>query len=285
MKNIAEVPQDILEKMKWIADVYGYEAQSRQCIEEMAELTMDINKKWRKDKFGGNDTEIAVAEANILGEMADVIIMLWQLKYLLGFEGNKLEEAIGYKVNRQVARMEGELPKATEEHNQMEITSYENMRLTPEQMRNVDEAYLEMCKKINALGKGESPELKMQDEVPIWKQHICPVANEHYWPKCIAYNQKTGRCRGTVVCDKSPYRIKKSTVHERNYYNARKCIDRMSKKILGENYHNKGMNDYTRDIVACGDIINEFNSVKAKMAIWRAGFWLALVIWIITSIF
>ena len=36
------------EKIKAIADRYGYDAQSRQCIEEMAELTQAINKFWRK---------------------------------------------------------------------------------------------------------------------------------------------------------------------------------------------------------------------------------------------
>lgn len=36
------------EKIQKIADTYGYDAQSRQCIEEMAELTQAINKFWRK---------------------------------------------------------------------------------------------------------------------------------------------------------------------------------------------------------------------------------------------
>lgn len=34
-------------KIQKIADTYGYDAQSRQCIEEMAELTQAINKFWR----------------------------------------------------------------------------------------------------------------------------------------------------------------------------------------------------------------------------------------------
>lgn len=37
------------EKMKCIADEHGYEYQSRQLIEEMAELTQAINKAWRYD--------------------------------------------------------------------------------------------------------------------------------------------------------------------------------------------------------------------------------------------
>ena len=30
---------------------YGYESQSRQLIEEMAELTVAINKLWRVERF------------------------------------------------------------------------------------------------------------------------------------------------------------------------------------------------------------------------------------------
>ncbi len=47
------------KKIELIADRYGYEPQSRQCIEEMAELTQAINKLWRKRNFGGNDRQIA----------------------------------------------------------------------------------------------------------------------------------------------------------------------------------------------------------------------------------
>ena len=35
-----------LEKIRKIAGHYGYESQSRQCIEEMAELTQAITKLW-----------------------------------------------------------------------------------------------------------------------------------------------------------------------------------------------------------------------------------------------
>ena len=38
----------VKEKIKAIVEKYGYDAQSRQCIEEMAELTQAINK------FGGS---------------------------------------------------------------------------------------------------------------------------------------------------------------------------------------------------------------------------------------
>ena len=38
-----------LEKIRTIARHYEYDTQSRQCIEEMAELTQAINKYWRTE--------------------------------------------------------------------------------------------------------------------------------------------------------------------------------------------------------------------------------------------
>mgnify|MGYP005829319167 FL=1 len=51
MKDYGEQSRE--EKIKIIARYYGYEAQSRQLIEEMAELTQAINKLWRKENYGG----------------------------------------------------------------------------------------------------------------------------------------------------------------------------------------------------------------------------------------
>lgn len=43
------------QKIQYIADHYGYEPQSRQLIEEMAELTVAINKLWRKHEYKINE--------------------------------------------------------------------------------------------------------------------------------------------------------------------------------------------------------------------------------------
>lgn len=46
--------EETKQKIQRIAQHYGYDSQSRQCIEEMAELTQAINKFWRKQlKCGG----------------------------------------------------------------------------------------------------------------------------------------------------------------------------------------------------------------------------------------
>lgn len=86
------------EKMMQIADHYGYGGQSRQLIEEMAELTVAINKKWRDDTVG---TE------SIIEEIADVEIMLEQIKYLLGCDWEVFKTKLT-KVDRQIARIKDE---------------------------------------------------------------------------------------------------------------------------------------------------------------------------------
>lgn len=90
------------EAIKKIADTYGYDAQSRQLIEEMAELTQAINKAWRM----GNDFDnLLVQKRNIKEEIADVTIMLEQMKYLLQISDTDIEQIIEQKLNRQLERI------------------------------------------------------------------------------------------------------------------------------------------------------------------------------------
>ena len=91
---------NIREKMRYIADHYGYAEQSRQLVEEMAELTVAINKKWR-----GKDEGID----NIVEEIADVEIMLEQIKYLLECDWEVFKAKMT-KVNRQIERIKDEQP-------------------------------------------------------------------------------------------------------------------------------------------------------------------------------
>lgn len=99
---------EIAEKIKIIAEHYGYDAQSRQCIEEMAELTQAINKWWRACG-NGQKTEESITECryNLVEEIADVQIMLYQLGYLLD---SRLEvsEIITKKLDRQLERIKRE---------------------------------------------------------------------------------------------------------------------------------------------------------------------------------
>lgn len=103
---------EIQEKIQKIAETYGYDAQSRQCIEEMAELTQAINKFWRKplqcgsvrrEPHGFSDSE---EYQNVVEEIADVSIMLEQMKFFLEC-GNDVHKIIEQKLARQLGRIEG----------------------------------------------------------------------------------------------------------------------------------------------------------------------------------
>ena len=97
------------QKIQYIADHYGYEPQSRQLIEEMAELTVAINKAWRSHS---NDVEVSNMGyenyKNILEEMADTLVMVWQIKYLLGVGEGELADIVEVKLDRQLERIKNE---------------------------------------------------------------------------------------------------------------------------------------------------------------------------------
>lgn len=102
--------QDIIA----IAEHYGYESQSRQLIEEIAELTVAINKLWRVERFCDRKNIIDVKgfsypeTKEIIGEIADVEIMLSQIKYLLGCN-DEVEQEKERKILRQLERMKEEV--------------------------------------------------------------------------------------------------------------------------------------------------------------------------------
>lgn len=114
--------EETRKKIQKIAQTYGYDAQSRQCIEEMAELTQSINKFWRKQlkcglfsveevrNYGEGISSFSEMKdtdgyKNLVEEIADVQIMLWQLEYLLNADTSII---IQKKLDRQLERIERE---------------------------------------------------------------------------------------------------------------------------------------------------------------------------------
>lgn len=96
-----------------IATHHNYDKQSRQCIEECSELIQAINK------FGGNFLKCGERESfdfndmmnnkeyeNLVEVIADVEIMLTQLKILLKC-GNEVVKVSDEKVKRQLECIEG----------------------------------------------------------------------------------------------------------------------------------------------------------------------------------
>lgn len=99
---------NIVEQNKENAKYYGYEAQSNQLVEECAELIQAVNKYRRALTGLGQPTaedQKAVALENLIEEIADVEIMLEQVKHLLQIPEDELEAVKLYKVNRTRERI------------------------------------------------------------------------------------------------------------------------------------------------------------------------------------
>ena len=95
VKNEANITDP---RIKNIALHYSYDRQSIKFIEEMAELQQAICKhRESKDK---DKTLI-----DIKSEIADVYVLLDQMKYLLNIKDKELEEIKDYKINRQLLRI------------------------------------------------------------------------------------------------------------------------------------------------------------------------------------
>ena len=98
----------ISERNKENAKYYGYEAQSNQLVEECAELIQAVNKYRRAVARLGEpvaEEKRAVALDNLKEEIADVEIMLEQIKYLLQIPEEDLQGIKLYKVNRTRERI------------------------------------------------------------------------------------------------------------------------------------------------------------------------------------
>ena len=86
------------EKLKTIADHYGLENQLRQLAEECSELAVEANHSARKGSIS----------VRLIMEIADVEIMLDQVRYLAGIQESDVLETRYYKIERQLKRMRQE---------------------------------------------------------------------------------------------------------------------------------------------------------------------------------
>lgn len=90
MSNLKVLEQAIL--------TYGRESQLNIAIEEMSELTKEICKYKRRNEN----------QAEIIEEMADVYIMLEQMKMIFGISEQQINEQIDFKVARLEGRLKNE---------------------------------------------------------------------------------------------------------------------------------------------------------------------------------
>lgn len=102
------------ERISAILDHYGYEAQAIVAIEELAELQKVATKYLRLcRKMNQNESEYGDAPlyeritiwADAIEEIADVYIMLEQLKTIFGVSEKDVNNEIDYKISRTEVRM------------------------------------------------------------------------------------------------------------------------------------------------------------------------------------
>lgn len=84
-------------RIKYIANHYGFTSQADMLIEESAEFIQAVSKFRR-----GNENEYT----HIKEELADVLICAEQLRYLLG--ADEIESIMSAKLDRQLQRIEQE---------------------------------------------------------------------------------------------------------------------------------------------------------------------------------
>ena len=98
------------EAIKKIADTYGFSEQSRQLSEECAELIVAVNKYHREIKKPSHTPSDCIDKQylslQIMEEIADVTIMIEQIKHLLTITDKNVDQIIEQKLNRQLERIE-----------------------------------------------------------------------------------------------------------------------------------------------------------------------------------
>lgn len=106
----------LLEKIHRIANHYGLTKQQRQLAEECAELIQATSKYMRfeeglitKDDILVSTEDSNLLIQNIVEEIADVEVIIEQVKYLLHINPMAIEEIKEKKVDRQLLRMEKEV--------------------------------------------------------------------------------------------------------------------------------------------------------------------------------
>ena len=97
------------DNIKRIANHYGLAKQQRQLAEECAELIQATSKYMRFQEESYALTVDWTYLQNVIEEIADVEVMLDEIKHLLNINPNAIEEIKKNKVDRQLERIEREV--------------------------------------------------------------------------------------------------------------------------------------------------------------------------------
>ena len=96
---------DLREQNLANAEYFGYEAQSNQLVEECAELIQAVSK-YRRAAAKDEDEKL-IALSNLVEEIADVEIMIEQIKHLLQIQDEDILALKQFKINRTKERIDG----------------------------------------------------------------------------------------------------------------------------------------------------------------------------------
>ena len=88
--------ESMKRKIEFILRHYSPEAQTVKAIEELAELQAELAKLLNKQS----------SHAELVGEMADVYIMLTQLMVIFDIDTEEFDIEISRKLDRQIRRIE-----------------------------------------------------------------------------------------------------------------------------------------------------------------------------------
>lgn len=91
-------------RIKKIVEHYGTKSQCGQAIEECGELIVALCKLIR---YGVRNWDLN--RQNVIGEIADVKVMIEQLEYILGCR-DEVEKVMNQKLDRQIRRINDENP-------------------------------------------------------------------------------------------------------------------------------------------------------------------------------
>lgn len=104
MKCYEDYSETIKNNIK-IVNHYGYRRQMPIWIEEMSELTKNICKWARKERGGKIEGDLL---NELREEIADVVVCLDQMMYVLAYYEDAMMNRYKVKVNRQLSRIEKE---------------------------------------------------------------------------------------------------------------------------------------------------------------------------------
>lgn len=101
LEKTEEMTESVQGKIEYIANHYGIVSQSNIAIEEMSELTKALCKIRR---YPAMDPRVSKYLDNAIEEIADVLIMGMQLRYLYG--AAEVDRVIKAKIDRQIREIE-----------------------------------------------------------------------------------------------------------------------------------------------------------------------------------